>query len=985
MSDFYEKPILNSPYEPPTHYWKMDERGQPTDFILEGRRKCELVTPVPKGKKQKQREGQKELKLEKDRYNPLPIINELRSVVESWRHLANPRDWGVSPETSRLLQHWRQKKEGLRPFFCQVEAVETAIWLAEVAPKNHMAIKHLQNANDEANPELFRIALKLATGAGKTRVMAMLIAWQTINAVRHPQSRNFTRGFLIVTPGITIKDRLRVLMPNDPENYYQYGDIVPREMLRDIQKAQIVITNYHSFIKRDILDLSKGTKETLQGHGEAIKDKENDGQMIRRVMPNLMGMKNIVVINDEAHHCYRKKPEEENEEELILEQKEEAKKNNKAASLWISGIETIKKNLGVRVVYDLSATPFFLSGSGYREGTLFPWTMSDFSLIDAIECGIVKLPRVPIISNDLEETPRYRELWQHIGKDMPKKGRSKMEGVLDPLKLPQTFNMALDALYSHYEKTFELWQKEDIKVPPVFIIVCNNTTSSKLVYDYISGFRRSSGEFQRSKFNLFSNHDEHGNRYPSPRTLLIDSEQLESDEALDKDFRDVSVEQIEIYRRELRARGEAAKAEKLSDKDLLREAMNTVGKEGRLGADIRCVVSVAMLSEGWDANTVTHILGVRAFSTQLLCEQVVGRALRRTSYDLDENGLFKAEYADIFGIPFDFTAKAQPSAPSPPVKRCHVRALEERGSLAIRFPRVTGYRVALPDEKITAKFTKEHHLEVRPDYAESYEVRNSGIIGEQVDMKPEMSKDLRPSKISYALTRHLLYHTYRGAGEEPKFNLFSQFQLIVREWLDNCVSFKGSTHIGQLCYQAIADDVCERIKSAIANATEDKSKIEVVLDSFNPRGSTDYVNFHTTRPTYETDRDKSHINFVTYDSDWEAELCRAIEKHPSVISYVKNQGLGFWVPYQMGGKEHKYYPDFIVKVDDGNPEPLHLVIEVKGYRKEDAKIKADTMSTYWIPGINQLGTFGRWAFAEFKDVWEFEKHLDRLIGGVKEK
>ena len=996
MSDkFFEQPVLNSPYECPLRRWELDEATrQPTDNILDGRRRCELITPVPKGKKQRRHHEQKELELEKNKNDHLSIINDLRSAVASWRGL---KDWGVSPETSRLLQHWRQHKEGIRPFFCQIEAVETAIWLAEVAPKNanvkEKFLGHLQGVNDEANPDLFRIALKLATGAGKTTVMAMIMAWQIVNAVRHPQSRSFTKGFLIITPGITIKDRLRVLMPNDPENYYQHRNIVPRDMLSDIHKAQIVITNYHAFIHRDRLEITKVGQDFMQGTGQKIDTKETEGQMIQRVMPNLMGMKNIIVINDEAHHCYRKKPQDEIEEKLKGEEKDEAEKRDKAARLWISGIETVQRKLGVRTVYDLSATPFFLSGSGYREGTLFPWTMSDFSLIDAIECGIVKLPRVPISDNVPEgEMPKFRELWEHIGKNMPKKGRRKTEDTLDPDKLPQLFKTALDALYSHYQTTFELWDKAGIQSPPVFIIVCNNTMTSKLVYDYISGFHRTHEDgstiLQNGALDLFRNYDEHGNRYARPRTLLIDSEQLESDEALDKDFREASSDAIEQFRRELRERGNVREAENITDKALLREVMNTVGKPGRLGADIRCVVSVAMLSEGWDANTVTHILGARAFGTQLLCEQVVGRGLRRRNYDLDENGLLSAEYADIFGIPFDFAGKATIVEPSLPQKQEHIRAVSpQRDELEITFPRVTGYRVALPDERLEAKFTQDSRLELTPDIVGPGETENSAIVGERVMMRPDHLKKLRPSEITMRLTKHLLEQTYRGAGEEPKIHLFSQFQRIVREWLDGHVSFSGGTHPGQLCYHFIADMVCERIKVAIALATKDKEKIEVVLDPFNRKGSTRHVNFSTAKRTWTTDKNKSHINMVACDSEWEAEFCRVVEQHKRVLSYVKNQGLGFEVPYQIGWTPRTYYPDFILKIDDGQrDDPLHLVVEIKGYRREDAKDKANTMNAFWVPGINQLGTYGRWAFAEFdQGVYHIQSDFNKWMNDIFEK
>ena len=601
------------------------------------------------------------------RYDHTAIINAVRLQVDQWRRLPNANDWRVTPETARLLQHWRNHDFGsIRPFFCQIEAVETAIWLTEVAPQIGKAgesfLKHLIDANHDANPDLMRLALKLATGAGKTTVMAMLIAWHTVNAMRHPQSKRFTRGFLVVAPGLTIKDRLRVLQPNDPDSYYKDRELIPSDMLDDISRAKIVITNYHAFKLRERIELSKGGRALLQGRGEELSTLETEGQMLQRVMPDLMGLKNIVVLNDEAHHCYREKSGDKDDDALKGDDRKEAEKNNEAARLWITGLETVNRKLGIARVIDLSATPFFLRGSGYAEGTLFPWTMSDFSLMDAIECGIVKLPRVPIADNiPGNDMPMFRNLWEHIRAKMPKKGRGKSE-ALDPRDLPPQLQTALDALYGHYRQTFELWASMKVAVPPCFIVVCNNTSTSKLVCDFISGFQQQNengtSQMVFGKFSLFQNHDEHGNPLPRPRTLLIDSEQLESGEALDDKFRAMAADEIERFRREIIERtGDLTKAEVLTDQDLLREVMNTVGKHGRLGADIRCVVSVSMLTEGWDANTVTHVLGVRAFGTQLLCEQVIGRALRRQSYDLNDDGLFNVEYADVLGIPFDFNAK----------------------------------------------------------------------------------------------------------------------------------------------------------------------------------------------------------------------------------------------------------------------------------------------------------------------------------------
>jgi type III restriction enzyme len=303
---FFERPILNSPYEYPSRHWELDSQGQPTQKIIENRRQVSLITPIPKPRQRGSRAEQQQiifdegagLSTEKQQYDPTPIINELRRHVDQWRKWPNSNEWMVTPETARLLQHWRHHKfNSIRPFFCQVEAVETAIWLTEVAPKTGKAgrafLEHLANANHDANPELMRLALKLATGAGKTTVMAMLIAWQTINAVRRPGSKNFTRGFLVVSPGLTIRDRLRVLFPNDPDSYYASRELVPNDMLGDLDRAKIVITNYHAFKLRERLEVSKVGRSLLRGRGEDLNTTETEGQMLQRVMPDLMGLKNV--------------------------------------------------------------------------------------------------------------------------------------------------------------------------------------------------------------------------------------------------------------------------------------------------------------------------------------------------------------------------------------------------------------------------------------------------------------------------------------------------------------------------------------------------------------------------------------------------------------------------------------------------------------------------------------------------------------------
>lgn len=998
-NQFFEKPILNSPYDYPARHWELDH-GQPTGQISEVRRRADFITPIPKPKKKKGSSGElfnedMGLSSSGQKYDPISIINEIRTHVDRWRKLP-PSAWMVTPETARLLQHWRHHNfQDVRPFFCQVEAVETAIWLTEVAPKMGKQTAHLlasvEGASQEANPGLLRVALKLATGAGKTTVMAMLIAWQTVNAVRQPSSKKFTRGFLVVAPGLTIKDRLRVLQPNDPDSYYQKREIVPADMLEDLQRAKIVIRNYHAFKLRERLELASGTRALLKGRtGEEMQTLETEGQMLQRVIPDLMGMKNIIVLNDEAHHCYREKPLDPDDEDLKGDEKKEADENNEAARLWISGLEAVQRKLGLGRIFDLSATPFFLRGSGYAEGTLFPWTVSDFSLMDAIECGIVKLPRVPVADNiPGNEMPVFRNLWEHIRSKMPKKGRGK-GAALDPLSLPLELQTALEALYGHYEKTYALWQAAGISVPPCFIVVCNNTATSKLVYDFISGFNRAnddgSSQLVPGRLALFRNHDEHGNPLARPRTLLIDSEQLESGEALDKNFHEMAADELDRFRREIIERtGNAESANDLSDSDILREVMNTVGRQGRLGESIRCVVSVSMLTEGWDANTVTHVLGVRAFGTQLLCEQVIGRALRRQSYALNEEGRFNVEYADVLGIPFDFTAKPVVAPPQPPRETVHIKALSpERDHLEIRFPRVSGYRVELPEEQLRADFNDESRLVLTPEIVGPSITNNAGIIGEAVNLNLKHLGDLRYSTLLMNLTQHLLMTKWRDPGQEPQLHLFGQLKRITREWLDNWLVCKGDTYPAQLMYKQLADLACERITSAITRAEMGSCPVRALPDPYNPAGSTRHVSFNTSKQSrWETigPPPKCQINWIVLDSDWEAEFCRVAEAHPNVRAYVKNHNLGLEVPYRYLAETRRYIPDFILRIDDGRGEDdlLNLIVEIKGYRGEDAKEKKATMDTYWIPGVNQLGSYGRWAFAEFTEVWAMEEDFAKKV------
>jgi type III restriction enzyme len=995
-----DNPILNSPFVEPSRHWVLDENGIPTGQPAAGRRRSEFVVPVPPPKHRVKAQASLELEDAYGQRKPNDYINEIRAKVAAWRALG---DAGlrstVTPVTARLLQHWRDPERTKRLFFCQIEAAETAIWLTEVA---RAELERLRTLNAEANPDLLRIAFKLATGAGKTTVMAMLIAWQTLNAARARNSTRFTDAFLLIAPGLTVRDRLRVLMPSDPNNTYTLHDIVPREMRDDLQRARIVITNYHAFQRRETLEAPKLAKEILGGRQGAISTLETEGQMIQRVCKELLGRKRILVLNDEAHHCYREnvRAVAEKAARLDAEGKAEAKRNNAAARLWISGIEALQRVVGHPVlVYDLSATPFFLRGSGYHEGELFPWVVSDFSLIDAIECGIVKVPRVPVQDVPGADEPIYRHVYRHIRDELPKAGRGRQAKALDPEDLPSQLTGALHALYGHYAKVFQNWRDKGGATPPVFIVVCNNTATSKLVYDWIAGYEKTERGADGSErtaivpghLPLLANVEDGGpdqRRFTDrPVTILIDSEELESGEALSSEFRKLASTEIDAFKRELRARGRHTEAEAITDADLLREVMNTVGQPGRLGEPIRCVVSVSMLTEGWDARTVTHVLGVRAFGTQLLCEQVIGRALRRVSYDptgANEAGnpMFEPEYADVLGIPFTFVPANSASDYRPPKKTTQVHAvLPEREALEIRFPRVIGYRTVLPPGRLTATFSEASRFTITPDLAPPDAI-NAAIIGAEVKLSLDDLRASREATVAFHLAGHTLRRWFRDQEDNLKPWLFPSLLGITRRWLAECLRCVGGTFPAYLLWRAIGDVAAEKIYRACVESASGANTLRPIMDPYNETGSTRFVSFTTTKTNFWTPRaDRCQINLIVCDQDWEAAAAQALDEHKRVLRYVKNDRLGFEVPYVHGGEEHHYRPDFIAVLDDGHgpDDPLHVVLEMKGRRDVQDDAKHDTMNTLWVPALNAAARYGRWEFVRADGPYDVAELIDRCL------
>ncbi|MFH1490806.1 MAG: DEAD/DEAH box helicase family protein [Pseudomonadota bacterium] len=983
-----ENPVINSPFEEPQRHFRFTEDGI-TNEILEKRRISSYFVPVAQPKKKSQ---QKQLVLSSewtgDRIKENEYINHVRNRISRWRKGGYS---GITKTTSRLLEYWQRPDRELRLFFCQIEALETFIYITEAAKKYGDAWieNDLRKANEDANPLLFRVACKMATGSGKTVVMAMLIAWHVLNKNANKQDARFSETFLIATPGITIRDRLRVLLPADPQNYYRKMDIAPPELMEQVGGAKILITNYHAFKPREKNSAGKLTKNILsKDSGSPFT--ETPDQMVRRVCRDFASKKNIIVINDEAHHCYRRKPEAE-EERLTGDEKKEAQKREEAARIWISGLEAVKAKIGIKTVYDLSATPFFLRGSGYPEGTLFPWVVSDFSLIDAIECGIVKVPRVPVSDDAMNgDMPTYRDLWPRIREYLPKKRRKK-KAVNDEPRLPAILEGALMSLYENYEKYYRLWAEntdaaEKGLTPPVFIVVCNNTNVSKMVFDYIAGWekpvKKGASVLVPGKLPIFSNVLD-GSWLKRPNTILIDSEQLESGEAMSREFKKIAAWEIEEFKAEYRARFPGRDPEKLTDEDLLREVMNTVGKPGKLGEQIKCVVSVSMLTEGWDANTVTHILGIRAFGTQLLCEQVVGRGLRRIGYaterqTLNVNGkkieyeAFPVEYAEVYGVPFSFipcAGSAKEPKIGPEVTR--VRALEERIDCEITFPRIMGYRYELPGERITAVFTDDSKLTLSTRDV-PVKTENAPIIGESVIHTLDDLKSRRIQEVAFLLAKKTLEKYFRDDDGNPKSWLFPQLLAITRRWIDECVLCKDNVFPQLLLLVQLAENAADRVYGAIITGSSGEKTLKPILYPYDTTGSTRYVEFDTIRPTYRTQADRCHISHVVADTgSWEQKMAETLEDMDEVRCYVKNYYLGFMIPYTINGEERNYVPDFIVKIEDGkgDEEILNLIIEVTGEKKKDKEAKTATAKQLWVPAVNNHGGFGRWAFLEILDPW----------------
>lgn len=1016
MSD--ANPILNNPYEEPAWHYATNLQGE-LDYSrpVKGRRifTPEVQTiPVRQGQQGELMELNDIAAAEHGSH----VVNLLRREVAAWRLAKYPQTTRITRE---LLQFWflnpeRDATQSL--FFAQREAIETAIWLNEVAEKSNVGqhiLRQLEEAQKvSASPEnnLPRIAFKMATGSGKTVVMGALIAYHYFNRAEYRNDVRFADNFLIVAPGITIRDRLSVLRVDtrlgvDAEDYYHARYLVPETWRKEMPELnkRLVITNYHAFEPKTLQGNKRSPMDgKIQPDGTKQEATEDHSQVIGRLLGNFRSGSRLLILNDEAHHCYLPREDDRKAEG------EDTVEQNLRAAVWFSGLVRIVQRFKVRTIYDLSATPYYLTGSGYDPYSLFQWVVSDFGLIEAVESGLVKIPFLPT-RDDTQEIaiPILRNLYEHIRDDLPRAGRktakarAKAEGkklVEEPPRLPETLKIALKQFYEHYREEYEnrshsasasgTNQLSFEDSPPVFIVVCNNTSVSKEVYKYLAGYEIPSDEESQppqvvsGTYELFSNYDPATNRPRNrPPTLLIDSDALENSDQIDDDFKRVFAPEIKRFKEEYaRVHGQGS-AENIEDSVILREVVNTVGKRNALGAHIRCVVSVSMLTEGWDANTVTHICGIRKFGSQLLCEQVAGRALRRKSYFLqgydksnepttDKRRIvtwkFPPEYAHIIGVPFKLF-KGGKTVPPPPRDMTRVYAMAERiKKYEITFPNVEGYRLEYAEGPLIADFTGVEDYEIDGSRLPTKTIMATAISKEEIKMSVESVLLTREQQIIYGITKDLLRDHFSDDSGGLQFHRFHELCAIVTKWYHTKVRVLGkSEEWKKLLYFYDPKALVTHVARAIKTGKPGEEAIRPILNYYNPTGSSRFVHGQTSRETYPTKH--SHVNAVVIDSGWEGKAAKVLDdlyEDGHVVSWVKNAFLDFHIPYtDIAGDQREYFPDFIVRCRNG--EPLNLILEISGMRKDKA-LKKWTVVNRWLPAINRIREQHEWEKWDFLEI-----------------
>ena len=925
--------IINSPWEEPTEHWDYD-REQRRFLRKQGRRSAGYVIATP-GSKAFDDPG---------RFVQIELVNQVRPRIRQWRESEYP---GVTGITKRLLTHWTNAEEhNDRPFFfCQLEAIETLIWLTEASAADRVGIEIPSDGG-----EFQRLCAKMATGTGKTVVMAMLIAWQVLNKVASPGDRRFARHVLVVAPGLTVKNRLDVLEPTHEENYYTAFRIVPSPMLDKLRQGKIVIHNWHALNWES--EEKVAAKRSVDKRGAM-----SDEAYVREVLGELASATNILVINDEAHHAWRVPTGSKDRKGIAQADIQEATK-------WIGGLDRIHRARGILTCYDFSATPFTPSGKSSSEEALFGWIVSDFGLNDAIESGLVKTPRVVIRDDVIPDAETYTSRLYHIYDDDEVKDDLNRRAEPE-VPLPGLVMQGYQLLGADWLETAKDWKKRRHDgLPPVMITVANRTETAARVKH----------AFDHKRFLI--------KELCAPeRTLHIDTKALEQAEAVEES---PTVDVDREGAADAAGRTLTKKLTKQQQAESLRKQVNTVGQPGKPGAQIQNVISVGMLSEGWDAKTVTHIMGLRAFTSQLLCEQVVGRGLRRTCYDVNpESEMFDQEYVNIFGVPFTFLPHedTQNGPPPPPPPQTAIGPVADKAEFAISWPNIVridyDYRPCLsleqqrlPPLKLDAAATR-----TIAELAPTVEGKQDLTRIKEIDLE-KLAGEYRMQRIIFE-TAARMYDQVQRDWQGSRMVLIAQLVRLVEQFIHAGrlrvipASFNDNDRKRRLTIALNMDKVVGHIREAIRFSNT--HSWTPVFDRDHPLSQTgDMMTWYTSRPCEPTRR--SHINFCVYDSTWEASEAFVLDRASEVAAWVKNDHLGFEVLYIYGGVVRKYRPDFLVRLKSG----AMLVLETKGRDSEQDQVKRKFLDE-WVQAVNAHGGFGHWSSAVSKKPGDVSDILARHL------
>ncbi len=928
--------IVNSPYEEPARHWSYDRTTRLFD-LSDGRRPAGYVVAS----------GDSKAFDDPGTFVEIPLVNQIRPRVKAWRKAGYP---GVTGITKRLLEHWTNPEEfdSRRFFFCQLEAIETLVWLTEAPAAEKVGV---EVPSDGGNFQ--RLCAKMATGSGKTVVMAMVMAWHILNKVAYPQDTRFARNVLVIAPGLTVKNRLAVLEPSHVENYYEAFRIVPSSLLDKLRQSKVVIRNWHA--------LNWETDEKISGkRGVDKRGAKSDEAYVRGVLGDLANARNILVINDEAHHAWRV-PAESKVRGVAKDEIEEATK-------WVGGLDRIHQARRILTCYDFSATPFAPSGKRSSEEALFGWIVSDFGLNDAIESGLVKTPRVVIRDDAVPDAKTYKSRLYHIYNDVEVKDdlnrRAKPKEPLPDLVMNGYYLLGYD-----WRETAKAWDNTGFKTPPVMITVANRTeTAARIKHAF---------DHKRVRIDELCDLE---------RTLHIDSKVLGQAEAAEEPIAEIAADRSE--------EADTKSTRKLTRKqqaEWLRRQVDTVGRPGTEGEQVQNVISVGMLSEGWDAKTVTHIMGLRAFTSQLLCEQVVGRGLRRTSYETNkqkdpltgkEIELFQPEYVNIFGVPFTFLPhEGGADNPPPPPPKIAVHPVAEKTEFEISWPNV-----------IRIDHVYHPHLSLDWQRMEALEIDASQTaemaeLAPMVEGKPDVTKieAIRLQNLAREFrTQRIIFETARDVYDQMQENWRGGRAFLLAQLVRLVEKFIRSDRINVSPALFVRDDLKRRLIITLnmtkvvqhlweAIRFENTERLEPVFDRDRPIRSTGGMGtWYTGKPCEHTV--KSHINFCVYDSTWEASEAFQLDHNPAVAAWVKNDHLGFEVLYVHRGVVRKYRPDFLIRLRSGDL----LVLETKGRDSDQDRTKRRFLDE-WVDAVNAHGGFGRWSWDVSTNPGDIQDILERHL------